>query len=129
MPPTPPPKTYEDYVREALALIRQVTPAEAAEAHARGKGTLFLDVREPYEVAKGAIPGAVAIPRGRLEDDAPDWIFEPEGAVVCYCNTGKRSALAVRTLLEMGFSGARSIAGGLVAWQAAGHPVGAPRPS
>jgi rhodanese-related sulfurtransferase len=122
-------KTYDDYVREALQIVTQVPVADAVrDLEAGPTAALFLDVREPQEIAKGAIPGALVIPRGRLESDAPDWIFDPEGRVVCYCNTGKRSALAVKTLLEMGFPGARSLQGGLNAWQAAGGPLGAPRP-
>jgi rhodanese-related sulfurtransferase len=121
-------KTYEDYVREALALVTEVPVEEARRWHASdGPPTLFVDVREPGEVAKGAIEGALVIPRGRLEDDAPDWIFDPETPFVVYCNSGKRSALAVKTLLEMGFSGARSLQGGLDAWRAAGAPLGEPR--
>jgi rhodanese-related sulfurtransferase len=122
-------KTYEDFVREALAVVRQVSVGEAAAEHARGpSAALFLDVREPGEVALGAIPGALTVPRGRLEQDGPDWIFDPEGLVVVYCSSGKRSALAARTLLEMGYPNAVSLAGGIAAWRAAGHPVGPPRP-
>lgn len=121
-------KTYEDFVREALAVVTQVPQAEARRLlDAEGPPTIFLDVREPYEVEKGAIEGALVIPRGRLEDDAPDWIFDPEAPFVVYCNSGKRSALAVKTLLEMGFTGARSLEGGLDAWRTAGHPLGQPR--
>lgn len=122
----PVPRTYDDFVREARALIREVDVAQAGAAHAAG--ALFLDVREPHEVAGRAVPDALVIPRGRLESDAPDWIFEPGGMLIVYCSTGKRSALAVKTLLEMGFTGAVSLAGGFAAWQAASHPVGAPRP-
>lgn len=122
-------KTYEDFVREALQVVREVSVAEAFADHAREPAAaLFLDVREPGEVALGAIPGALAVPRGRLEQDAPDWIFEPAGRVVCYCSSGKRSALATKTLLEMGFPGAVSLAGGMAAWRLAGLPVGPPRP-
>ncbi len=122
-------KTYDDYVREALAIVSEVT-VEQARRYLEGgpAAALFLDVREPLEVAKGTIPGALTIPRGRLESDAPDWVFDPEAPLVCCCNTGKRSALAVRTLLEMGFTGARTLKGGLAAWQAAGAPLGEPRP-
>jgi sulfur-carrier protein adenylyltransferase/sulfurtransferase len=87
-------KTYEDFFREALQVVRQVSVAEAFADHARGPAAaLFLDVREPNEVALGAIPGALTVPRGRLEQDAPDWIFDPAGRVVCYC----RAANAARS--------------------------------
>lgn len=122
-------KTYDDYVREALAVVEQVSVMDARAAYEAGPMVaLFLDVREPIEIQKGAVPEALVIPRGRLESDAPDWIFDPGLPIICYCNTGKRSALAVKTLLEMGFAGARSLEGGFAAWQAAGHPVGTPRP-
>jgi rhodanese-related sulfurtransferase len=122
-------KTYADFVREALQVVREVSVADAFQDHlAEPAAALFLDVREPYEVALGAIPGALAVPRGRMEQDAPDWIFEPAGKVIVYCSSGKRSALAAKTLLEMGFPGAVSLAGGMAAWRAAGLPVGPPRP-
>lgn len=120
------PKTYDDFVREARAVIREVDAAAAAALLAGG--ALALDIREPSEVATGTVEGALAIPRGRLESDAPDWIFDPEAPLLVCCNTGKRSALAVRTLLEMGFTGAVSLAGGLAAWSDAGGALGAPRP-
>lgn len=128
-PRTAKPKTYEDFVREALDVVEQVSVARAQELLASGDAlAVFLDVREANELSQGSIPGALAIPRGRLESDAPDWLFDPTGTVVVCCNTGKRSALATRTLLEMGFPGARSLEGGLAAWLAAGLKLGAPRP-
>ena len=123
-------KTYEDYVKEALQVVRETDLAAARRAFdAEPAGALFLDIREPNEIALGAIPGALVIPRGRLESDAPDWIFDPHGPVICYCSSGKRSALATKTLLEMGFSGATTLKGGFAAWRDGGHPVGPPRPS
>ena len=117
-------------MREALTQIVEIDVGAARKAFDRGQPLpLFLDVREPGEVALGAIPGALVIPRGRLESDAPDWIFEPQGAIVCYCSSGKRSALAVKTLLEMGFPAAQSLRGGYAAWRDGGHPVGPPRPA
>lgn len=123
------PKTYEDFVREALTVVRE-TPLAAARRvfDADPSPAVFLDVREPGEVALGAIPGALVIPRGRLESDAPDWLFDPAAPVICYCSSGKRSALATQTLLQMGFGAATSLAGGFAAWRDGGHPVGPPRP-
>jgi len=122
-------KTYDDYVREAFALVSEVTVEQArGYLEAGPAAAVFLDIREPNETAKGTIPGALTIPRGRIERDAPDWVFDPEAPLVVCCNSGKLSALATRTLLEMGFSGARTLKGGLAAWQAAGAPLGEPRP-
>jgi rhodanese-related sulfurtransferase len=94
--------------------------------------TLLIDVREPAEYHKGKIPGAVHLPRGLLEfeihklvehyradENQPD----AERAIVVYCGTGGRSALAAQTLEAMGYRNVRSMAGGIVAWNAAHLPV------
>lgn len=120
-------KTIDDFVREAQQVVPEVGPAEVQRLVAAG--ALALDVREAGEVARGTVPDAMAIPRGRLELDAPDWIFDPEGPIVVVCSTGRRSILAARLLREMGFVQACSLAGGLDAWQAAGLPLGPARPA
>jgi rhodanese-related sulfurtransferase len=109
--------------------VREIDAVEARKAFEAGPpAALFLDIREPNEVAIGAIPGALVIPRGRLESDAPDWLFDPQAPVICYCSSGKRSALAAKTLKEMGFTAVTSLKGGYAAWRDGKHPVGAPRP-
>lgn len=121
-------KTYEDYVREALLVVRQTSLADARKAFDEGPAAAtFLDVREPNEVAIGAIPDALVIPRGRLESDAPDWLFDPDARIIVYCSSGKRSALAARTLQEMGFTNVTSLEGGYAAWRDGQQPIGPPR--
>jgi len=120
-------KTIDDFVRAAQQVVPEVGPAEAQRLVAAG--ALALDVREAGEVARGTVPDAMAIPRGRLELDAPDWIFDPGGSIVVVCSTGRRSILAAQVLREMGFTQACSLAGGLEAWQAAGLALGPARPA
>ena len=118
------PKTYEDYVREALLVVRQTSLKDARAAFDAGPtAATFLDIREPNEIVIGAIPDALVIPRGRLESDAPDWLFDPAGRVICYCSSGKRSALAAKTLQEMGFTSVRSLAEGFAGWLRRDYPV------
>jgi rhodanese-related sulfurtransferase len=91
---------------------------------------VFVDVRETQERQKGFIPGSAHAPRGFLE-----FIADPEGpmynptitgdkTLVVYCGSGGRSALAAKTLQDMGFTKVCSLVGGLSAWQEAGGPVG-----
>ena len=67
------------------------------------------------------------MPRGLLEFQAdPDSpvhnpVLRTDLQYVLYCGTGGRSALAAKTLLDMGFENASSLAGGVSAWQAAGN--------
>lgn len=126
------PKTLEDMVREALREIEEVSPEDAKrwlDQPDRG-GWHFVDVREADEYAAGRIPGARHSPRGFLEVRADlshpkrdPWLEDRSRPLVLYCGGGHRSALAAKTLHDMGFEQVRSLAGGFAAWAGAGHPV------
>lgn len=77
-------------------------------------GALFIDVREPDEFATGHLEGAVNIPLGSLQSRADG--LAGRHAIVVYCQAGDRSASAV-SLLERAGIRARSLLGGIDAWQ------------
>jgi len=88
--------------------------------------TLLVDVRDANEREQdGAIPNSIHASRGMLEfhadPDSPAYMvdFDPEQHIIVYCGTGGRSALAAKTLQEMGFPNVASLAGGYAAWKAA----------
>jgi rhodanese-related sulfurtransferase len=121
-------KPAKDLVAEANAAVRTVTVQDALDLHASGT-VQFVDVREPEEWAKGHIPGAVHVPRGLLE-----WAADPSNPthkaefdagkpLVIQCASGGRSALAARTLKDMGYKDVANMLGGLAAWREAGGPV------
>jgi rhodanese-related sulfurtransferase len=90
---------------------------------------LFLDVREPAEVAtSGKVPGALAVPRGLVEFRADpasamhDKAFDRAKTVIAYCASGGRSALVGKTLKEMGYGNVRNL-GGFKGWLDAGGEV------
>jgi rhodanese-related sulfurtransferase len=116
-------------VAEARDQVRNMSVAEVAEALETGATTL-VDLREPDEVrSEGAIPGAVQAPRGMLEfwadPDSPYHRkeFDPSARTVLYCASGGRSALAARTLQELGYADVSHLDGGLAAWKKDGRPV------
>ena len=95
-------KTVKTMLAEAEAAVPRISPDEAKALVGRAD-VLFLDVREPAEVAaSGKVPGAVAIPRGLVEFRAdpesalhvPD--FDRSKTVVAYCASGGRSATTNR---------------------------------
>ena len=116
-------KTLKDLLTEARSHISEIDPESAEELRAAGDA-LLLDVREAEEVAAGAIPGAVNVPRGLLEGAAdpdykrphPELSTARNRTVLVLCTTGGRSALATATLQTMGFTDVRNIAGGLDTW-------------
>ena len=115
-------KTGEDLVTEAKTRIREITPAEARDIHARGDGTVFLDVREPNEWNLGRIPGAVHLPRGNIESKV-EGILPRESSIVIYCARGNRSALTADTMQQMGYENVCSMSEGFGSWVAAGGAV------
>jgi rhodanese-related sulfurtransferase len=122
-------KGYKELLREADAEIKAVDAAEAIAIHA-GDGAVFVDPREPGEREReGVIPGAHPCPRGMLEfwvDPESPYakpVFSEPKRFVFFCAGGWRSALATKTVQEMGLDDVCHIAGGFSAWKAAGGPV------
>ena len=104
--------------------------AEAAIGLAGDPDVTFVDVRETVETQQsGMAKGAVHLPRGFLEfivDPAGPMhnpAFSPDRRYVLYCGSGGRSALAAKTLKDMGFTNISHIAGGFGAWSSAGGPL------
>jgi rhodanese-related sulfurtransferase len=90
----------------------------------------FVDVRDSAELAtQGKIPGAVHAPRGLLEfyADPSAPYHKPELAsgkrLVVYCASGGRSALAAKTLKDMGIEKVANMLGGFTAWQQQGGKI------
>ncbi len=82
---------------------------------------VLLDVREPYEVAIAALPAAVNIPLGELEDRIGE--LDSGVPLVVYCHLGVRSATALARLEKAGFTQARHLAGGIDAWSRSVDPA------
>ena len=121
-------KTVQAMLAEAETVVPRISPEEAKGLVGR-PDVLFLDVREPAEVAaSGKVPGALAIPRGLVEFRADpasalhDAAFDRAKTVVAYCASGGRSALVLKTLKEMGYENVRNL-GGFKGWLDAGGEV------
>jgi molybdopterin/thiamine biosynthesis adenylyltransferase/rhodanese-related sulfurtransferase len=80
----------------------------------------LVDVRETTEWDEGYIPGAVHVPRGHLESRIESELPNRDRKVVLYCAGGIRSALAAKTLEEMGYTDVISMSGGFQQWKTQG---------
>lgn len=98
----------------------EVDVRHTADARVAGSAQI-VDVREPSEWAEGHIPGAIHIPLGDLPRMAVT--LDRARPVITVCRSGHRSLVALDPLREEGITSARSLAGGMKAWQAAGQPV------
>ena len=108
--------------------------AEVADMAAAPDEVVMIDIRDPRELEReGMIPGAFHAPRGMLEfwvdPESPyhKEIFASGKNFVFFCAGGLRSALATKTVQDMGLENVAHIEGGFGAWRKAGKPVEAPK--
>ncbi len=122
-------KTARQLLEEANAMVKSVTPHQAAEL-AEDLDNLFVDLRDIREVWRdGTIPGALHVSANMLEfwvDPDCEYYkndFDDVELIVLFCTSSWRSALAGRRLIEMGVHNVVHIEGGFRAWKAAGLDV------
>jgi molybdopterin/thiamine biosynthesis adenylyltransferase/rhodanese-related sulfurtransferase len=119
-----------EFIRKIKSQIAEADPSDvrAAMSDANGNGAVALiDVRESEEVARGLIPGATHVPRGYLESRIDGAVPDRSQHVVLYCASGNRSALAAKTLEELGYENVESMTGGYTLWKDRGYEVEVPR--
>ena len=112
--------TPQDMVAEAKQHITEVNIATAKQLLAEGN-IVLVDTREESEYAAGHIDNALLLPRGILEfkiGNSPE-LTDKSKAVLIYCRTGGRSAMAAQTMQQLGYNNVLSLAGGFEAWQKA----------
>ena len=122
-------KTAKSLVDEAMAQVTTYTVEQARALHGH-PGVQFVDVRDVRELEhEGVIPGALHAPRGMLEfwvdPDSPYHrdVFAQDKEYVLFCALGWRSALATKTLMDMGLERVAHVEGGFAAWKGAGAPI------
>jgi rhodanese-related sulfurtransferase len=100
--------------------VRDLTPEQVARGMQEGRFVL-VDVREPNETAVERFPDAVLAP---LSEFDPAAIPAPVGREVVFaCRSGRRSVTASLAAQEQGFAYGSHMAGGILAWKAAGLPT------
>ena len=112
-------KSPQTLVAEALKVVKTISPEEALKLNSENNCNL-IDIRDEVELQKlGRIENSLHIPRGLLEFSIhPESAFVQNNQIdlnketVLFCAAGGRSALAAKTLQEMGFKNISHIEGG-----------------
>jgi len=99
--------------------VHDLTPEEVARGVEEGR-MLLVDIREPNETAVERFPGAVVVPMSSFDPDAVD---AGGKEVVLACRSGNRSARLSVALQDAGVPFSAHMAGGILAWKAAGLPT------
>ena len=99
--------------------VHDLTPEDVARGLAEDR-MILVDVREPNETAVERYPGAVIVPLSFDPADIPD----PQGRQVVFaCRSGRRSVTASQAAQAAGLPYDSHLAGGILAWKAAGLPT------
>ena len=100
--------------------VTNLTPQQVAEGLRAGR-MLLVDVREPNETAIERYPDAVIVPLSAFD---PEAIPDPQGREVVFaCRSGRRSVTASLAAQDRGYPYKSHLAGGIIAWKAAGLPT------
>lgn len=121
---------FRQLVDEAMAQVKTYSVADV-RARLGDPKVQLVDIRDARELEReGTVPGCINAPRGMLEfwvDPASPYfkpVFGDEGKeYILFCGAGWRSALAARTLQEMGMGNVAHIDGGFTEWAKQGAPV------
>ncbi|MBI4511173.1 MAG: molybdopterin-synthase adenylyltransferase MoeB [Deltaproteobacteria bacterium] len=117
---------FQNYLRAIKSEIVECDVRDVKRIVDARTGAAIIDVREQDEYVQGFIPTARWIPRGFLEPRIEDVVPERDQPIILYCAGGTRSALAARSLKELGYTSVKSLAGGFAAWKRAGHEAELP---
>ena len=91
-----------------------------------GAPLVVVDVRERHEFEAGHLEGAVHIGKGVIERDVEKHDFADDARIVLYCGGGYRSAIAAKSLQDMGWTNVASLWGGWRGILAEGLPIWTP---
>lgn len=119
-------QSYSELISEVRKAIRIVSLEEIRRRQEERVPMVLLDVREKDETRAGFIPGAIQLPRGFLEIQIEQKVPDKNAPLVLYCAGGTRSALAAKTLIDMGYTNVESANPGFVRWKDLGFPIETP---
>ena len=119
-------KGFQALVDEAMAQVITYS-VDQVRGRLTDPKVQIVDIRDSRELEKeGTLPGALLAPRGMLEfwvDPASPYfkpVFADESKeFILFCGAGWRSALATKTLRDMGMTNVAHIDGGFTAWKKA----------
>ena len=80
-----------------------------------GEDVIILDVRTRSEFNEGHIPNAILLPYNEIKDKAETILPDINKTILVYCRTGRRSELAAKDLIDMGYTNVFDF-GGIIDW-------------
>ncbi len=94
----------------------EISVEEAKNLLRDSNRVILIDIRSNREICLGYIKGARLVPLGLIDSEISHLSGDKDAPILIYCSNGTRSLPAASRLQEMGYSNARSIAGGYNTW-------------
>ena len=101
---------------EKLTGYQKITPAVVKERLDKGEKLIIVDVRTKEEYDGGHIANSLLIPYDEIEKKAPALLTDKNAAIIVYCRTGRRSEIAAKALIGMGYANVADM-GGISDWK------------
>ncbi len=117
-------KNSDDYVKEAGAHVKAISPEDTKKAIDKGTPLVLLDIRSFAEFSDhGWIEGRTVVPHGMVMFKIRDIVPNRDIPIIVYCKKGKRSIIVAYQLQQMGYKDIKYLKGGALGWKNKGYPV------
>lgn len=103
-----------------VTTVQTIAPAEFAEALSKEPNAQLIDVRSPKEFDSDHLEGAVNIDYNSPEFKSEIEKLDKSKPTFVYCLSGGRSASAIQTMKELGFTNLTELEGGMLKWRNSG---------
>lgn len=103
-----------------VTTVQSIAPAEFAEALSKEPNAQLIDVRSPKEFDSDHLEGAVNIDYNNPEFKSEIEKLDKSKPTFVYCLSGGRSASAIQTMKELGFTNLTELEGGMLKWRNSG---------
>ena len=94
---------------------RRINPSRARAMMHANPDAIILDVRTRQEFDEERIPGAVLLPYDSVAQYAPEVLPHKDAIILVYCRSGRRSLIAAKELVAMGYTNVYEF-GGILSW-------------
>ena len=95
---------------------QKITPVVVKERLDKGEKLIIVDVRTKEEYDSCHIANSLLIPYDEIEKKAPALLTDKNAAIIVYCRTGRRSEIAAKALIGMGYTNVADM-GGISDWK------------
>lgn len=117
---------YVFFTNNTNAVIQKsnmVSPQKVKDIMDSNKKINLVDVRRSDEYEAGHLKDSVLLTLDTIDKQAAEILPDRDQAYYVYCRTGRRSALAVEQLRQMGYSNVFDMSGGISEWDRLGFPI------